>query len=139
MSPWLLAPVMIAPFCYATSIFTCGCGEKEVERIRKEAAQEQQRNHNRQQQLKVAPDTSAEHHKVEKSRTNSIGSGEVDTGVPVASAPAQKPLPQPLHPPPAAAQQSANKPIVAEEGGDDGYEACPDLTPQELQRIAAQS
>ncbi|RCN31948.1 hypothetical protein ANCCAN_22251, partial [Ancylostoma caninum] len=104
------------------------------------AAQEQQRNHSRQQQPKAAAGTSAEHRKEEKSRTNLVGSGEVDTGVPVASAPAQKPLPQPLHPPSAAAQQSAaNKPIIAEEGGDDGYEACPDLTPQELQRIAAQS
>ncbi|EYC28015.1 hypothetical protein Y032_0008g289 [Ancylostoma ceylanicum] len=138
MSPWLLVPVMIAPFCYASSVFTCGCGEKEVERIRKEAAQEQQRQQSRQS--RVPEDASAEHRREEKNRRNLNGSGEIVPGVP-ASAPAQKPLPQPLHPPPAAAQPSAaaSKPAVVQEGGDDGYEACPDLTPQELQRIAAQT
>ncbi|KAK5968880.1 hypothetical protein GCK32_002790 [Trichostrongylus colubriformis] len=127
MGLWLVIQLLLGTVLYICTMIDCGCGEKEADRLQKKAAarqQAQQQQQLMQQQLK----TSSQERSREGAKPEASGSRE---GKRLAG---QQPLPQ--HPLPAPIPgKSKEKEMAADDGG---YEACPDLSPEELRRIAAQ-
>ncbi|WKX90291.1 hypothetical protein Q1695_009270 [Nippostrongylus brasiliensis] len=122
---WFLTALSFALTFYISAI-ACGCGEREADKIAKRAAME--REFKRQQQLQQQQQQREKSAELLK-KSNEDKTGSSDEGAPKPAALAQHPLPT---------AKSVKGQKVGDSVADDGYESCPDLTPEELQRIAAQ-